>query len=404
MLHIDFDGPRLIRREELRSAREVFKLCFGSGFDDSMDEAYAPPPRGGWAVMLPASGPLQGRVVSQIGMDHHTLEFEHNSLFIGSIGGVSTHPDFRNLGLAGRLLAHCTAALRQEGARLLLISGDRGLYLRTGNVPAMCFDSFILQSNPALQAALRGNVTVRMLTEADAPACARIHQSDPVHYLRQAEMYRSEFYPGGSWMVELDGKPAGYLLMRIPWEFEDDAQCGVREVNDYAGSRETLVEGIKLLLSGGCEAFNQFNIRELRLDAAWQDTQFTRCLAEMGTRQEPIPLPGHTMRLINFPALRGDLEAYIAGRLPEALTPDLRFEQSGPLLVDPGQAQAGDGQCAIVWQQQRLELATAEMTRLVMGSPQQAPGAGYPGVPSVLGQIISALFPLPSFLPGLNYR
>ncbi len=399
MTHLDFDGPRLIQRAELRSAREVFRLCFGSGFDDSKDEFYEPPQRGGWAVMLATSGALQGQVVSQIGMDHHTLEFEGSALYIGSIGGVSTHPDFRNLGLAGRLMAYCTATLYREGARLLLISGGRGLYTRTGNVPAMRFDGFILQSNPALQGALRDNVTVRMLTEADALACVQIHHADPVHYMRQAETYRNEFYPGGSWMVELDGKPAGYLLMRIPWEFEGDAQCGVREINDYAGSREILLEAIKLMLSGGCEAFNQFGIRELRLDAAWQDARFAHGLAELGSKVEGESLPGHTMRLINFPALRGDLEAYIGGRLPEWLVSDLRFEQSGPLLVDPEQAGAGDGQCAIVWQQQRLELTSAEMTWLVMGSPQQAPGAS-----GVLGQIISALFPLPSFLPGLNYR
>jgi len=43
------------------------------------------------------------------------------------------------------------------------------------------------------------------------------------------------------------------------------------------------------------------------------------------------------------------------------------------------------------------------MTRLVMGVPagmlpDVAVGSG------VLGEIIPALFPLPSFLPGLNYR
>jgi len=126
MAQTDFDGPRQIRREELRSAREVFRLCFGSGFDDSMDGAYEPPERGGWAVMLTASGPQQGQVVSQIGMDHHTVAFTGSALPIGSIGGVSTHPEYRNHGLAGRLLSYCTATLQREGARLLLISGDRG--------------------------------------------------------------------------------------------------------------------------------------------------------------------------------------------------------------------------------------------------------------------------------------
>jgi len=225
-----------------------------------------------------------------------------------------------------------------------------------------------------------------------------------VHYLRQAETYRNELTSGGSWMVELDGRPAGYLLLRIPWEFEGDAQCSVREINDYAGNREMLAEGIRHMLAGGCEAFNALGVRELRLFVAWQDARFAKRLAEMGAPSEPMPLPGHTMRLINFPALHGDLEAYIASRLPETLRPDLRFEQSGPLLEEPGQAEAG--RCVIAWRQQRLELTTAQMTRLVMGSPEQAPGTGNPGMAlaGALGEIVPALFPLPSFLPGLDYR
>ena len=42
------------------------------------------------------------------------------------------------------------------------------------------------------------------------------------------------------------------------------------------------------------------------------------------------------------------------------------------------------------------------MTRLVMGVPEVAPAISV--VPGALGEIIPVLFPLPSFLPGLNYR
>jgi hypothetical protein len=75
----------------------------------------------------------------------------------------------------------------------------------------------------------------------------------------------------------------------------------------------------------------------------------------------------------------------------------LRFEQSGPLLGG-----TGTDQYTIIRGSDRLELDGAAMTRLVMGNtesetePIRLPGA--------LEEVIPAFFPLPSFLPGLNYR
>jgi hypothetical protein len=42
-------------------------------------------------------------------------------------------------------------------------------------------------------------------------------------------------------------------------------------------------------------------------------------------------------------------------------------------------------------------------TRLVLGAPEEM-RPNMPVGPGALGEIIPALFPLPSFLPGLNFR
>jgi hypothetical protein len=55
---------------------------------------------------------------------------------------------------------------------------------------------------------------------------------------------------------------------------------------------------------------------------------------------------------------------------------------------------------AITRGQERLELDGAAMTRLVMGAPE----GEMPACSEALSKVISTLFPLPSFLPGLNYR
>jgi hypothetical protein len=75
----------------------------------------------------------------------------------------------------------------------------------------------------------------------------------------------------------------------------------------------------------------------------------------------------------------------------------LRFEQSGPLLGG-----TGNDHYTITRGSDRLELDGAEMTRLVMGNAD--PHAEAIQAPGPLAEVISALFPLPSFMPGLNYH
>jgi hypothetical protein len=75
----------------------------------------------------------------------------------------------------------------------------------------------------------------------------------------------------------------------------------------------------------------------------------------------------------------------------------LRFEQSGPLLGG-----LGADQYTITRGTNRLQLDGASMTRLIMGRTDiETESINLPGA---LAEIIPALFPLPSFLPGLNYH
>ena len=75
----------------------------------------------------------------------------------------------------------------------------------------------------------------------------------------------------------------------------------------------------------------------------------------------------------------------------------LRFRQSGPLLGG-----LGADRYAITRGSDRLELDGASMTHLIMGRTDiETESINLPGA---LAEIIPALFPLPSFLPGLNYH
>ncbi len=385
----DLDGPRLIRREELAASRRLNSLCFRGVVEKVNEEellaSYAPPRRGGIQVFC-----HRGVPVSQIDIVHSRVSVYGSPLRVASIGGVCTHPDYRSQGLATRLLDYCTRKLTTEGARLMLISGVRGLYTRAGCVTAQDLAHVLLKPDDrGTQSSRINGLRVRLATEADAATCARLYQMEATHFARRVEEFAEHFCQrergrrAEDWIVEVAGQPVAYLFTSIPWNYRDERNAGVREVDEYAGSRLALVGGV-------AEAMARLNLREMRLLVPWQDVDVFQLFREQDVAGDHIPLAWHTMRIVNFPGLMADLRPYVRARLTAHQRRGLRFEQEGD-------------EYSIVLGQERLELGGAAMTRLVMGVPAEvAPGVVIES--SALDEIVPALFPLPSFLPGLNYR
>ena len=384
-----------MRMDEVVASERLMRLSFGG--PEPEDEAgllarYVPPRQGGMCVIA-----HEGKLVAQIDTFHDLIQVYDGKIRAGSVGGVCTHPEYRGQRLAGRLMEYCAQELVDGGANLLLISGGRGLYTRLGNVPHGRYLSFAIkpargeQPPPAEE-----SLAVRRATPADALACSRLYAAEPVHFARAyADFVEALQDPPGNtyvyadrWLIERSGEAVAYLYLGSPWH--EDLAAGIRHVGECAGSRLAMVAALGTLLTVGA-------VRELTWPAAWQDSELIQLLQASGYRAELASLHGHTFRILNFPGLMADLRPVLKARLPAELLRGLCFEQSGPLLGG-----LGEDRYAIVRGQDRLELDGAAMTRLVMGSaegedePVQLAGA--------LAEVIPALFPLPSFLPGLNYH
>ena len=393
-----FDGPRLMQRDELIDSIRLSRLCFGELVDTDNEEEflanYVHPRRGGTYVLA-----HEGKIVSQICIFHDQIKMYDGTIRTGSIGGVCTHPDYRKQGLASRLLEHCAAQLVNEGARLMLISGDNGVYMRLGNVFQGKYIYFSMKPEQSRQwRSTSADIQLRRATDADALLCSQLYQAEPVYFVRrQADFSRAVHEPmsnlyihADQWIIERSGQAVAYLLLGIPWHLQSDPGTGVRQVSEYAGSRSALAEAIPVLMNIG-------NINDLIWPAAWQDVELIQHLHERSHNGSMAALEGHTLRIINFPAFMNDLRPILRARLDQKLLRGLRFEQSGPLLGG-----IGEDRYAIVRGSDRLELDGAAMTLLVMGNADTEPRPIH--APGALADVISALFPLPSFLPGLNYH
>ena len=180
-------------------------MCFPDFVDEDGQEeqiaSYTPPRRGGVQVLC-----HRGVPISKIGITHSQVSIyggwrsslgQRSSLGhlqVASIGGVCTHPEYRGLGLATRLLDYCTRKLTAEGARLMLVSGMRGLYTRAGCVTAQDFEYIVLKPDDLETRVSRMNgLRVRLATEADVLLCARLYQAEPVHFVRRVEEFMEHF-------------------------------------------------------------------------------------------------------------------------------------------------------------------------------------------------------------------
>ncbi|MGC8486847.1 MAG: GNAT family N-acetyltransferase [Clostridia bacterium] len=127
---------------------------------------------------------------------------------VASLGSVATAEGQRRRGIASRLLQLAESSLNREGARLMLISGDRPLYRRFGARPVGRVDWYRVP--PGL--AVPGTFEVRDIDPAaDAAAVARLSDSRTVRFERSLSLLQILLAVQPLTRVE-DGSPVTRLV------------------------------------------------------------------------------------------------------------------------------------------------------------------------------------------------
>jgi len=218
-----------------------------------------------------------------------------------------------------------------------------------------------------------------------------LYQMEPVHLVRCVEEFERRLrcrVPDGrladNWIIEQASEPVAYMLTAVPWgKSREDGVHEMGLLGEYAGDRSVLLTAIDGLLANP-------ELRELRLAVPWWDRGMLDWITPPNVDLGWSVLTAHTMRIVNWPGLMRDLRLYVAQRLTRRERRGLRFEQAGDRF-------------AITRGRGRLEFDGMAITRLVLGVPQGAEDL-VPVPADGLGEVVRALFPLPSFIPGLNAR
>lgn len=384
------EGPRSATPEELPAVTELMDAVFRTSRNllPTMGSEYplhlAPENAANLWIMLD-----NGRPVSHYGATPYTWLTAGCAIPIAAVGGVATDPEYRGQGLATRVMQACEAALQTQGAVLELISGMRGLYIRNNAVPAGEGTLYTLDFPPETQAQT-GSYHIRPYAEQDFRWIQATYQKEPVRYLRTPEAWRkllarndriTSRHKQETLVIEdANTLPVAYLVSDTILPTSDQQfQSGSRTIVEYAGARHAIVAAYMLLGSSS---------GQLRLQVPRWDTTLSALLQAAGYRGTPSGLRGHTIKILNFPALI------------DALAP--RFYEAAGAPVGSIRGETGSqGEAVFLGYDEQIVLPHTDLVHLLFG----APGGEPVSLPedSHLASILRTALPVAVPIPGLNY-
>lgn len=316
-----YEGPRTPDEEEWERVSELRRLSFypqksnwRDGFKTwpiSFTEEYAR----NTLAMFYSDEPVSA--VSWVVRDFTTLGHKLSMAFIG---GVCTHPDHRERGLASVLLSACLNRLRKLGADFVYISGARPLYYSIGANHAGCFTRFKLKA-PALSDVEHIPVRLRESSARDVELLSALYQREPTRFIRPVIDYllTTEYgYCSGKactfQVIEEGGEPVGYLLVADSAEWEGRQ---AKQVLEFCGDRWSVLSALSSLVS------ELRRDHELYVEVPRKDP-LCRMLSSLGLSGE-LSITSGTFKVLDFCGTMERLLPYFESRLPQEVLRKIEF-------------------------------------------------------------------------------
>ena len=215
------EGPRGSRSAEFAEVLDFLNFVFrsNSGRQPSIGgdypHLYQPENADNFRIIR-----QNGRIVSCVAIFSAHVQWGDAVLKIGGIGGVSTHPDARKQGLAGRILVNCIETMQEQDYDLsILWTGIHDYYRRWGWEHAgtqwdFTFDRCTINFLPV---APSGEVitdarSTEVLEAVHAMRTATDH--GVVWDKARTELTLNAVHRGSVKLLVQDGKPVAYILYR----------------------------------------------------------------------------------------------------------------------------------------------------------------------------------------------
>ena len=131
-----------------------------------------------------------GQSISHVGMKEREFIIYGCRTMIGCIGGVATKSDYRERGLATRLMKRAIQKIDEDKGDVMLVSGGRDLYRRRGCIPAAVTNKFLVTRTDAEKL---GSSDIQLIPYAEDSLLdiVNIYQKEPVRFHRHLAEFRA---------------------------------------------------------------------------------------------------------------------------------------------------------------------------------------------------------------------
>ncbi len=264
----------------------------------------------------------RGKPVSHAAFYRSEILIQGFPIQIGSIGSVCTDAQYRGQGIASRILDVLEAQARDEGVEVLLISGERSLYLRRQCKQVGGFKEFTLRGGQMAGTTPDQGFEMQEYALACFEEITKIYNQEPVRFYRSLEEFEILFKAGllpfiisknKAFVLKVDGRALAYFVISIA---QEEPLWG--EVVEYAGERQLLGAAFDL-------AIRQEALERLLVKVPCCDP-LTAYLAHTTSAVESIHQLG-TVKIINLMSLMESLRPYFLQYLPPEILNSLRWEE-----------------------------------------------------------------------------
>jgi predicted N-acetyltransferase YhbS len=373
------EGPRGVRSEDIASLRALTDLVMREGLVDQYPQLFNADNYENLRVCVD-----EGKCVCHVGMTERGAVLFGCPIQVGCIGGVCTHPDCRNQGLASACFDDALRKAREDGVDVMIVSGDRNLYRMRGCVHVGNDLGFRIaqEAIPAVLEEMAARVTVEVMADDELPRVMDCYRAEPVRFVRPPDDYRYARKSGWVMNRQSDflvlregGAFRGYVIARQP-----DAD-GSASLAEFAGDRHAILAALPPILRR-CR-LTSLGFQVLRHDA------LMRSLCEQaGLQGSPHTTPG-TVTLINFPQLMERMRPRFAELLGARAASRLRFRQE-------------EERYSFALGDEEFITERADAARLLFGTLEGLPQA-VQGQQGALGEALRTILPLPTLWYGINY-
>ncbi|CAM3365787.1 GNAT family N-acetyltransferase [Marinicrinis lubricantis] len=363
---------RMVRPEELLMAVRLADATFRNDEQISMGKAF---PHVFSSSMAHSFGAfVEGELVSFIGLVPNFIRIHESLLSVYSIGAVCTNPEHRGAGHASKLLDLVVDYADKAGASLLLVSGDRSLYLRKQCVPFGIGRKYVLskdadQRQPRYQIReYHSNDLLRISRLASSRAVRYVHSPWDVAQLIGGGAFSSCIDQKQHILLAEDGR--GVVAFAVIAAPTKDGQHG--RAMEWAGEEEAVRQ---LLLT----AVHRHHMNALEVPVMSYEHELNKLLSTYPSEQ--IANSG-TVKVLN------------AQRLLEQLQPYLMTYHSAELAAE----HIGSDEMSLKWSDGEKKMSASEFAACIFSGVQPQ------SMPAEFQKQWDGAFPLPfPYTCGLNF-